>query len=617
MPSTITDRLNGLSTSVAVKAPARVATTAAITLSGEQTIDGVAVVSGDRVLVKDQSSAIDNGIWVASSGVWSRTADFDGTFDVVGGTQLYVISGTVNGSSYWRVSGSGSKQPGTDSISFVTISGTTTLASDLASTSGSSLVAFLQSGTGAVARTVQSKLRDTVSIFDFMTTAQIADYQGRTASLDHTSAFNTARTAVSAAGGARKLVLPAGILNLTSTITHAGSFEMEGAGHSGQDTTADATDNQGTLIKLNHTGVGFDVSDGGLTVRDLGWYRPQTAPGGGWTPYASDWDFQLATTDSYFENVLAWGSRKGIVLNAGGRLRVKGLLGQFFLAGIKVVLASDKCVFDDIHLWPVWSQNANVKSNMLANYIAMELQDCDNPMVSNYFSIWARKSISLSQGAAGSTRKLNGVNIDMDEGSAGICVESGTTGVTAQLTNVSHQSDSTASNGCSVELDGASAIISIDGLNSTASNISAIRNEDGTDNRLTVSRLYMTGWNQANGSHTGASLAGSGNELCIIGKAVIGTASAGSTNAFGGAGQKQGLWARGTKSGTTAADGRISAAHALGYAPGTADAKIVGALPYVVNVESVDATNINLFVTDGAGVALASTAVNLNWWAYY
>ena len=59
------------------KASARVATTANITLSGTQTIDGVSVIAGDRVLVKDQSSPAANGIYLVASGSWTRTTDAD------------------------------------------------------------------------------------------------------------------------------------------------------------------------------------------------------------------------------------------------------------------------------------------------------------------------------------------------------------------------------------------------------------------------------------------------------------------------------------------------------------------------------------------------------------
>lgn len=52
-----------------------VATTANITLSGTQTIDGVAVVAGNRVLVKNQTTASQNGIYVVAAGAWARASD--------------------------------------------------------------------------------------------------------------------------------------------------------------------------------------------------------------------------------------------------------------------------------------------------------------------------------------------------------------------------------------------------------------------------------------------------------------------------------------------------------------------------------------------------------------
>lgn len=90
MPATATDRIDGLTTSVAVKAPCKVASTANITLSGPQTISGVAVVAGDRVLVTAQTNAVDNGIWVVQAGTWKRAKDFDGQRDVVQGTMVLV-----------------------------------------------------------------------------------------------------------------------------------------------------------------------------------------------------------------------------------------------------------------------------------------------------------------------------------------------------------------------------------------------------------------------------------------------------------------------------------------------------------------------------------------------
>ena len=80
---------------------------------------------------------------------------------------------------------------------------------DLAAPSGSSLIGYQPTGTGSVPTTVQTKLRERVSVFDFMTSAQIADVIANTATLDVTAACQAAVTAVIAAGGGT-VYFPAG-----------------------------------------------------------------------------------------------------------------------------------------------------------------------------------------------------------------------------------------------------------------------------------------------------------------------------------------------------------------------------------------------------------------------
>lgn len=87
---TSTDRLNGPMGSVATKAPVQAVSTVSLTLSGLQTVGGVLLAEGDRVLVKDQSDATQNGIYDASSSGWTRSLDFDGNRDVVRGTLVVV-----------------------------------------------------------------------------------------------------------------------------------------------------------------------------------------------------------------------------------------------------------------------------------------------------------------------------------------------------------------------------------------------------------------------------------------------------------------------------------------------------------------------------------------------
>ena len=67
--------VDGVAQGLDVKDSVVVASTTNLTLSGTQTIDGVSVSAGDRVLVKDQNTATENGIYVCAAGAWSRSAD--------------------------------------------------------------------------------------------------------------------------------------------------------------------------------------------------------------------------------------------------------------------------------------------------------------------------------------------------------------------------------------------------------------------------------------------------------------------------------------------------------------------------------------------------------------
>lgn len=94
--------VDALVAGVNVKSPVACATTANITLSGEQTIDGV-TTSASRVLVKDQSTASQNGIYVSAAGSWTRATDMDGGSEAVGAL-VFVSGGTANANSQWAVS---------------------------------------------------------------------------------------------------------------------------------------------------------------------------------------------------------------------------------------------------------------------------------------------------------------------------------------------------------------------------------------------------------------------------------------------------------------------------------------------------------------------------------
>lgn len=106
--------------------PVLAASTGDLTLSGEQTIDGIAVVTGDRVLAKNQSTGSENGIYVVDTGVWSRSSDLP-IGSSAGNTILAVNQGVVNESRIYQCNNFvGSDVVGTDNLIYVQLAGSDT-----------------------------------------------------------------------------------------------------------------------------------------------------------------------------------------------------------------------------------------------------------------------------------------------------------------------------------------------------------------------------------------------------------------------------------------------------------------------------------------------------------
>ena len=82
------------------KAPVLTATSANITLSGLQTVNGVTVVAGDRVLVKNQSTASENGIYVASATAWTYAVGADDWAEYVGAI-VFIVDGALTGTAWY------------------------------------------------------------------------------------------------------------------------------------------------------------------------------------------------------------------------------------------------------------------------------------------------------------------------------------------------------------------------------------------------------------------------------------------------------------------------------------------------------------------------------------
>ena len=141
--------VDAIKTGLDVKDSVRVATTANITIStalnsGDQ-IDGVTLADGDRVLVKNQSTASQNGIYVVGSSP-ARSTDMDDDVEVTGGTFVFVEEGTANADNGYVISTDGTITVGSTAFTWTQFSGAGQI------TAGNGLV----KGTGASANTINA-----------------------------------------------------------------------------------------------------------------------------------------------------------------------------------------------------------------------------------------------------------------------------------------------------------------------------------------------------------------------------------------------------------------------------------------------------------------------------
>ena len=143
--------VDAVKTGLDIKDSVKVATTANGTLSSafanNSTVDGITLATGDRILIKNQSTGSENGIYtVNASGAPTRATDFDQNAEVTGGAFVFVEQGTANGDNGYVVTNNGTVNVGTDAIAFTQFSGAGQI------TAGNGLT----KGTGATQNTINA-----------------------------------------------------------------------------------------------------------------------------------------------------------------------------------------------------------------------------------------------------------------------------------------------------------------------------------------------------------------------------------------------------------------------------------------------------------------------------
>ncbi|GGY03761.1 phage tail protein [Paludibacterium paludis] len=105
------------------KQSAKAASAGNLVLSGLQTVDGVVLAAGDRILVKDQAAAAENGIYTVSAGAWSRAPDADAAIELTPGCFVFIEQGITQGDSVWALTTDSPITLGSTPLTFEMLSG--------------------------------------------------------------------------------------------------------------------------------------------------------------------------------------------------------------------------------------------------------------------------------------------------------------------------------------------------------------------------------------------------------------------------------------------------------------------------------------------------------------
>ena len=297
----------------------------------------------------------------------------------------------------------------------------------------------------------------------------------------------------------------------------------------------------GTWFHIDHPGKGFSIANtngyyNGVNITDIGTYRTQPEPAAGWQAYDYDFDIYInGITDVNLSGITLLNPTRGIgQFSGGGRINIDRLNMQPFKVGIQIDEAYDVCRISNVHAWVFWKDHPDTQKYMLANLKAISLGRCDNPMLTNIFSIFAQSGLHFYQNIYGATSKMHLANADFDAGINGIWIDlSVTNGVSGQFANVTHQGVDGSDNAIGLLVAGTSSNLSFSSLKTMFCGANGIR-VDGSGNKIMLGDASVLYYDQGKKGFPGVEVA-SGNTVSFAQQPFIATDAPGPR--YGGAGE--------------------------------------------------------------------------------
>lgn len=426
MPSTRRDRRFGLATSVAVKAPATVASTGVLVLFGStQLIDGAIRSTGERVMVNHQSNSTItgstlNGIYEIRNRDWQRTADCDGFPDLIFGTVVFVTTGSTTndqGGRFFSVDSTtsvdGFIRPGTDAMRwnqldallnpFAISTGEVTLAM-MADVNSPIFLGRNTASSGVPEEITLPTARNMIGgIADNITDIVIDHGADPTGIVDASTriqdAINT-RKSVYGPPGRYKTSTQLDFLHVNSTDTSRGQL-FYGAG---QDVTfiVPTTDFPSTS-KVFNLGTGEPAPQ----IYDLNVAYTSTAPATrAGLPTQPDAIYVDVSPRAEIVNVKITKGMNGIIFagNSGGAL-IKNAKLSCFEKNIQIDGCLDTMRLKDIHVWPFEIVNDTDYTNIFYDSIgrALDIGRCDGLVVEGMTTFGPATYLRVGTTETGST----------------------------------------------------------------------------------------------------------------------------------------------------------------------------------------------------------------------